>query len=144
VLTLSPVLHQRRANRSVTEYRPESGSSKAWTGGQDEARELRAYDRIREEPCAVANRRVAMARKSTATWRVPSAVQVVRTVVARVDAWRQARNCRRYVAGLPAKAATGSGGRPGAPRGNAAGGAAPAIVVQPAGGKPFGARWRWR
>ncbi|MEP7186518.1 MAG: pseudouridine synthase, partial [Rhodanobacter sp.] len=50
VLTLSPVLHQRRANRSVTEYRPERGSGTAWTGGQDEARELRAYDRIREEP----------------------------------------------------------------------------------------------
>lgn len=50
VLTLSPVLHQRRANRNVTEYRPERGSGTAWTGGQDEARELRAYDRIREEP----------------------------------------------------------------------------------------------
>jgi 23S rRNA pseudouridine2605 synthase len=50
VLTLSPVLHQRRANRSVTEYRPERGSSSAWTGAQDEARELRAYDRLREEP----------------------------------------------------------------------------------------------
>ena len=49
VLTLSPILHQRRASRGVTEYRPE-GSSSAWTGGQDEARELRAYDRIREEP----------------------------------------------------------------------------------------------
>ncbi|MDE3072219.1 MAG: pseudouridine synthase [Pseudomonadota bacterium] len=50
VLTLSPVLHQRRTSRSVTEYRPESGSSGAWTGGQDEARELRAFDRIRDEP----------------------------------------------------------------------------------------------
>jgi 23S rRNA pseudouridine2605 synthase len=50
VLTLSPVLHQRRANRSVTEYRPERGSSSAWTGAQDEARELRAFDRVRDEP----------------------------------------------------------------------------------------------
>jgi 23S rRNA pseudouridine2605 synthase len=51
VLTLSPVLHQRRANRNVTEYRPEHGSTSAWSGGyQDEARELRAFDRIREEP----------------------------------------------------------------------------------------------
>ncbi|KRE89197.1 pseudouridine synthase [Frateuria sp. Soil773] len=51
VLTLSPVLHQRRANRNVTEYRPERGAGTAWTAGhQDEARELRAYDRIREEP----------------------------------------------------------------------------------------------
>ncbi|MBT2118611.1 rRNA pseudouridine synthase [Dyella sp. LX-66] len=51
VLTLSPVLHQRRATRNVTEYRPERGAGGAWSGGyQDEARELRAYDRIREEP----------------------------------------------------------------------------------------------
>ncbi|MEO6800799.1 MAG: pseudouridine synthase [Rhodanobacter sp.] len=50
VLTLSPILHQRRASRSVTEYRPERGSGTAWTGGQDEARELRAFDRIRDEP----------------------------------------------------------------------------------------------
>ncbi|MBA2078546.1 pseudouridine synthase [Rhodanobacter sp. PCA2] len=51
VLTLSPVLHQRRANRNVTEYRPEHGSAGAWSAGyQDEARELRAFDRIREEP----------------------------------------------------------------------------------------------
>ncbi|HZX71933.1 MAG TPA: pseudouridine synthase [Rhodanobacter sp.] len=50
VLTLSPILHQRRASRSVTEYRPERGAGTAWTGGQDEARELRAYDRIRDEP----------------------------------------------------------------------------------------------
>src|SRR3546814_5133654 len=50
VLTLSPILHQRRATRGVTEYRPERGTGSAWTSGQDEARELRAYDRIREEP----------------------------------------------------------------------------------------------
>lgn len=51
VLTLSPVLHQRRANRHVTEYRPESGSATAWSSAaHDEARELRAFDRIREEP----------------------------------------------------------------------------------------------
>jgi 23S rRNA pseudouridine2605 synthase len=47
---LSPILHQRRATRGVTEYRPERGTGSAWTSGQDEARELRAYDRIREEP----------------------------------------------------------------------------------------------
>jgi 23S rRNA pseudouridine2605 synthase len=51
VLTLSPVLHQRRAPRNVTEYRPEKGAGSAWSGGyHDEARELRAFDRIREEP----------------------------------------------------------------------------------------------
>ncbi|MEI7038025.1 pseudouridine synthase [Fulvimonas yonginensis] len=50
-LTLSPVLHQRRASRSVTEYRPERGTTAAWSGAyHDEARELRAFDRIREEP----------------------------------------------------------------------------------------------
>lgn len=51
VLTLSPVLHQRRASRSVTEYRPERGAQTGWSGAyHDEARELRAFDRIREEP----------------------------------------------------------------------------------------------
>jgi 23S rRNA pseudouridine2605 synthase len=50
-LTLSPVLHQRRANRSVTEYRPERGTTGGWSSAyQDEAREIRAFDRIREEP----------------------------------------------------------------------------------------------
>jgi 23S rRNA pseudouridine2605 synthase len=51
VLTLSPVLHQRRAPRNVTEYVPKGGASGSYSAGyQDEARELRAYDRIREEP----------------------------------------------------------------------------------------------
>lgn len=51
VLTLSPVLHQRRAPRNVVEYRPEKSGTAAWSGGyHDEARELRAFDRIREEP----------------------------------------------------------------------------------------------
>ena len=51
VLTLSPVLHQRRAPRNVTEYRPEKGAGSSWSGGyHEEARELRAFDRIREEP----------------------------------------------------------------------------------------------
>jgi 23S rRNA pseudouridine2605 synthase len=51
VLTLSPVLHQRRASRSLTEYRPEGGTTGGWSSAHhDEARELRAYDRIREEP----------------------------------------------------------------------------------------------
>jgi 23S rRNA pseudouridine2605 synthase len=51
VLTLNPVLHQRRANRNITEYRPEGSAPAAWSGAyHDEARELRAFDRIREEP----------------------------------------------------------------------------------------------
>lgn len=50
VLTLSPVLHQRRAPRNVVEYRPEKGGAASWSGGyHDEARELRAFDRIRDE-----------------------------------------------------------------------------------------------
>ncbi|WP_243042459.1 pseudouridine synthase [Dyella sedimenti] len=58
VLTLSPVLHQRRAPRNVTEYRPERGATGGWSSAhQDEARELRAYDRIREEPVRGAKRR---------------------------------------------------------------------------------------
>ena len=58
VLTLSPVLHQRRAPRNVTEYRPEKGAGTAWSGGHhEEAREIRAFDRIREEPVRGKQRR---------------------------------------------------------------------------------------
>ena len=52
-LTLCPVLHQRRTNRrNLTEYRPKNNSASAWSGAYlDEARELRAFDRItNEEP----------------------------------------------------------------------------------------------
>ena len=50
-LTLSPVLRQRRANRSLTEFKPERNESqRAWTGAyQNEARELTAFDRIRDD-----------------------------------------------------------------------------------------------
>jgi len=48
-LTLQPVINQRRAKPS-NEYRPEPRSQQAWSGGlADEARELRAFDRIRED-----------------------------------------------------------------------------------------------
>ena len=57
VLTLSPVLHQRRAPRNVVEYRPEKGAGAAWSGHHDEARELRAFDRIREERPAYGKQR---------------------------------------------------------------------------------------
>ncbi|HEU4671140.1 MAG TPA: pseudouridine synthase [Dyella sp.] len=58
VLTLSPVLHQRRAPRHVTEYRPERGATTAWSSAAaDEARELRAFDRIRDEPARGKGRR---------------------------------------------------------------------------------------
>lgn len=50
VLTLSPVLRQRRANRHVTEFKPERKSQDAWTSGyQNEARELTAFDRVRDD-----------------------------------------------------------------------------------------------
>jgi 23S rRNA pseudouridine2605 synthase len=50
-LTLSPVLHQRRASRHVKEYHPEGKAApRAWTGAyQNEARELTAFDRIRDD-----------------------------------------------------------------------------------------------
>jgi len=47
-LTLQPVIGVRRAAKS-TEFKP--GSQRAWSGGHaDEARELRAFDHVREEP----------------------------------------------------------------------------------------------
>ena len=51
-LTLSPILHQRRTTRNTTEYRPENSQQVNWSGAyhDEEARELRAFDRIREEP----------------------------------------------------------------------------------------------
>ena len=50
VLTLHPVIGQRRAK--IAEYRPEPREQRAWTQGTygDESREARAYDRMREEP----------------------------------------------------------------------------------------------
>jgi 23S rRNA pseudouridine2605 synthase len=133
VLTLSPVLHQRRANRSVTEYRPERGSGTAWTGGQDEARELRAYDRIREEP--------------TRGRKPPNrSGKEVNGNLARPERGAGGNRSRRVAPGqeLPSvrtwfagENRDGSAGRPGgAPRsGAAAGNRRPA-----AGGKPFAAR----
>jgi 23S rRNA pseudouridine2605 synthase len=50
-LTLQPVIGQRRAAKTTTnEYRPAPRTQQAWTGAyQDEAREIRAFDRIRED-----------------------------------------------------------------------------------------------
>jgi 23S rRNA pseudouridine2605 synthase len=133
VLTLSPVLHQRRANRSVTEYRPERGTSSAWTGGQDEARELRAYDRIREEPTRgrkpprrdgkEVNGNVARPERNAGGSRGR-----------RVAPGQELPSVRTWFAGESRE----SSSRPGAPRGNAGGGAAG--NRRPTGGKPFGAR----
>ncbi|MFT3791582.1 MAG: pseudouridine synthase [Rudaea sp.] len=48
-LTLQPVINQRRAKPS-NEYRPTPQSQQAWSGAHaDEARELRAFDRIRDD-----------------------------------------------------------------------------------------------
>jgi 23S rRNA pseudouridine2605 synthase len=137
VLTLSPVLHQRRASRSVTEYRPERGAGTAWTGGQDEARELRAYDRIREEPTRgrkpprrdgkEVNGNVVRPERGAGG---PSRGGKGR----RVAPGQELPSVRTWFAGENRDGSS----RPGAPRGNAAGGAAG--NRRPAGGKPFGAR----
>ena len=48
-LTLQPVINQRRAKPS-NEYRPSPNSQQAWSGAHaDEAREARAFDRIRDD-----------------------------------------------------------------------------------------------
>ncbi len=48
-LTLQPVIGQRRAAKPTNEFRPAPRTQQAWTGGGDEGRELRAFDRIRED-----------------------------------------------------------------------------------------------
>ena len=50
-LTLQPVIGQRRASKPAsTEFRPEPRAQQAWTGAyNDEAREFRAFDRIRDD-----------------------------------------------------------------------------------------------
>ena len=48
-LTLQAVLGVRRAQKNVSEFRP-SGKAEGWSGQQDEARELRAFDRVRDDP----------------------------------------------------------------------------------------------
>ncbi|EIL88791.1 pseudouridine synthase family protein [Rhodanobacter fulvus Jip2] len=138
VLTLSPVLHQRRANRSVTEYRPERGAGTAWTGGQDEAREIRAFDRIREEPTRgrkpprrdgkEVNGNVARPERGAGGARSGGGR------ARRVAPGQELPSVRTWFAGESRDGANRAGG---APRGNTAGGAG---NRRPAGGKPFGAR----
>ena len=49
-LTLQSVIGQRRAPKTSNEFRPAPRTQQAWTGGYaDEGRELRAFDRIRED-----------------------------------------------------------------------------------------------
>ncbi|MHB1056634.1 MAG: pseudouridine synthase [Rhodanobacter sp.] len=133
VLTLSPVLHQRRASRNVTESRPAGGAGTAWTGGQDEARELRAYDRIREEPARgrkpprrdgkEVNGNLARPERGGAGKRTGGKGR-------RVAPGQELPSVRTWFAG---ESRDGSA-RPGAPRGNAGAG-----NRRPGGGKPFGA-----
>ncbi len=140
VLTLSPVLHQRRAARGVTEYRPERGSGTAWTGSQDEGRELRAYDRIREEPMRGRKPPRSPGREVNG-----NVVRPERGAGGgnrggkgrRVAPGQELPSVRTWFAG---ESREGAAGRPGGgPRGNAAGGAA-AGNRRPPGGKPFGPR----
>ncbi|WP_130618767.1 pseudouridine synthase [Dyella amyloliquefaciens] len=132
VLTLSPVLHQRRAPRNVTEYRPERGATGGYSSGyQDEARELRAYDRIREEPARGKQQRRKPGRE-------------VNGNVARPDrpaGGMQRKNKRGVAPGqeLPSVRTwfAGESREGGGARGGAAGGG---NRRGPGGGKPFGAR----
>src|SRR6185503_2599327 len=49
-LTLQPVIGQRRASKTAAnEFRPAPRTQQAWTGAGDEGRELRAFDRIRDD-----------------------------------------------------------------------------------------------
>ncbi len=57
-LTLQPVIGVRRAMRQQAEYRPQSKAQGSWQqSSADEARELRAFDVIRDERNARAKRR---------------------------------------------------------------------------------------
>ncbi|MDW2981922.1 pseudouridine synthase [Rhodanobacter sp. KK11] len=120
VLTLSPVLHQRRANRNVTEYRPERGAGTAWTGGQDEARELRAYDRIREEPVRGRKppRRGGKEVNGNLAQPERGAGGGKRNKSRRVAPGQELPSVRTWFAG---ESRDGAAARPGAPRGNARG-----------------------
>ena len=65
-LTLEPIIGQRRAPaRNPNEYRPEPKQQRAWTGtSQDEARELRAFDRpLLDDPLGRRKKRGAGATK---------------------------------------------------------------------------------
>jgi len=53
VLTLQPVIGQRRAQRTTVRVQADEGRGKAWVNGQtthDEGRELRRFDQFRDEP----------------------------------------------------------------------------------------------
>jgi 23S rRNA pseudouridine2605 synthase len=133
VLTLSPVLHQRRAPRNVTEYRPERGATGGWSSGhQDEARELRAYDRIREEPARGKQRRRPGGKEVNGNVARPerSGNAMPRKSKRGVAPGQELPSVRTWFAGETREGGA-RGGAAGAGAGNRRG---------PGGGKPFGAR----
>ncbi|WP_019463734.1 pseudouridine synthase, partial [Dyella japonica] len=141
VLTLSPVLHQRRAPRNVTEYRPAGGASGSYSAGyQDEARELRAYDRIREEPARGKQQRRRPGKEVNGNVARPERSGgggMQRKNRRGVAPGQELPSVRTWFAG-ESREGGGAGGRGGAAgnrRGPAAGGRGGA-----AGGKPFGNR----
>ena len=166
-LTLRPVLHQRRSTRAPNEFRPQQRSPQAWTGvHHGEARELTAFDRIRDD---------GPARRGGKPRRGAGGGREVNGNVARPDRPQGARKPRSFApgqelpsvrtwfagddrSGRPAGAAGarrgfkpkgsgspyGAGGarpqgsRPGGPR--PAAGARPGGGPRPAGGRPGGGR----
>ncbi|MHA6203353.1 pseudouridine synthase [Dyella soli] len=143
VLTLSPVLHQRRAPRNVTEYRPERGATGGWSSAhQDEARELRAYDRIREEPTRGKQRRRPGGKEVNGNVARPerSGNAMPRKNKRSVAPGQELPSVRTWFAGESREggrggAATGAGNRRGP-----GGGAKPFGARSAEGGKPFGGR----
>ncbi|MDE1958216.1 MAG: pseudouridine synthase [Xanthomonadaceae bacterium] len=156
-LTLRPVLHQRRSTRAPNEFRPQQRSPQAWTGvHQGEARELTAFDRIRDD---------APARRGGKPRRGGGSGREVNGNVARPDRAQPGRKPRSFAPGqeLPsvrtwfagdersgraagarrgfkpkgpaqphgAGSARPQGGRPGGPR---------ATGARPGGGRPQGPR----
>nr|WP_199044811.1 pseudouridine synthase [Dyella sp. ASV24] len=143
VLTLSPVLHQRRAPRNVTEYRPAGGASGSYSAGyQDEARELRAYDRIREEPARGKQQRRRPGKEVNGNVARPERAGggggMQRKNRRGVAPGQELPSVRTWFAG-ESREGGAAGGR-GGPAGNRRGPAAGARSGTPGGGKPFGNR----
>ncbi len=138
-LTLRPVLHQRRSSRAPNEFRPQQRSPQAWTGvHQGEARELTAFDRIRDDGPA---RRGGKPRRGGGSGRE------VNGNVARPERAQQGRKPRSFAPGqeLPSVrtwfAGDDRGGRAaGARRGFKPKGPAQAGGARPQGARPSGPR----
>jgi 23S rRNA pseudouridine2605 synthase len=123
VLTLSPVLHQRRAPRNVVEYRPEKGGTAAWSGGyHDEARELRAFDRIREEPVRGKQKRRNPNREVNGNVAVPERQQKARKKKRGIGPGQELPPARTWFAGESREGGRGGHGGAGQAHGNRRGG----------------------